>query len=224
MKLPPYAGGLTAIRGRIRPASVAILVDQKGMLLMRLTMRLATLWWCSAALTVPAASVLAQPAVSEAQIGSQYEFARKDWESRHVGNRGHHGSRTAASRPTATAASALGVSYGGPLVAEARRYLGTNPTGRSSLWCGAFLDMVLKRTGHKGGGNLALGYAKYGRQISGPQVGAIVVIKRGGGGHVGVVSGIDPNGNPIVVSGNHNDTVAESVYPRGRVITYVMPN
>ena len=38
---------------------------------------------------------------------------------------------------------------GGSLVAEARRYLGTNPTGRSSLWCGAFMDKVLRETGHK---------------------------------------------------------------------------
>ena len=47
-----------------------------------------------------------------------------------------------------------------------------------------------------------------------PQVGAIAVMGRHGGGHVGVVSGIDANGNPIIVSGNHNHTVAESVYPR----------
>ena len=39
------------------------------------------------------------------------------------------------------------------LVAEARKYVGTNPTGRGSLWCGAFMDLVLKRTGHAGGGN-----------------------------------------------------------------------
>ena len=30
-------------------------------------------------------------------------------------------------------------------------------------------------------------------------------------------------GNPIIVSGNHNRTVAESVYPRGRIAAYVMP-
>lgn len=59
--------------------------------------------------------------------------------------------------------------------------------------------------------------------MSGPQVGAIAVIGRRGGGHVGVVSGIDSNGNPIVVSGNHNRTVAESVYPRSRVVAYVVP-
>jgi uncharacterized protein (TIGR02594 family) len=109
------------------------------------------------------------------------------------------------------------------LVSEARKYLGTNPTGRGSLWCGAFMDLVLKRTGHKGGGNLARAYARYGTHVSGPEVGAIAVMGRRGGGHVGVVSGIDPNGNPIIVSGNHNHTVAESVYPASRIIAYVMP-
>lgn len=109
------------------------------------------------------------------------------------------------------------------LVSEARKYIGTNPTGRGSLWCGAFMDLVLRRTGHPGGGNLASGYLRYGTRVSGPQVGAIAVMPRRGGGHVGVVSGIDPNGNPIIVSGNHNRTVAESVYPRSRITAYVVP-
>ena len=112
---------------------------------------------------------------------------------------------------------------GGSLVADARRYLGTNPTGRRSLWCGAFMDKVLRDTGHRAGGNLAKGYLSYGSHVSGPQVGAIAVMGRRGGGHVGVVSGVDANGNPIVISGNHNNTVAESVYPRSRIIAYVMP-
>ena len=113
---------------------------------------------------------------------------------------------------------------GGDLVSQARQYIGTNPTGRGSLWCGAFLDMVLKQTGRRGGGNLARGYTHYGTQIAGPEVGAIVVIGRKGGGHVGIVSGIDANGNPVVISGNHNRRVAESTYPRSRVIAYVKPN
>lgn len=116
-----------------------------------------------------------------------------------------------------------GFGGGSSLVAEARRYIGTNPTGRSSLWCGAFMDKVLRETGHRGGGNLAKGYLHYGHRVSGPQVGAIAVMGRRGGGHVGVVSGVDPNGNPIIVSGNHNHTVAESVYPRSRIIAYVEP-
>ncbi len=130
-----------------------------------------------------------------------------------------HGRRAAQ----AHANSAFGGFTSNSLVSEARKYIGTNPTGRGSLWCGAFMDLVLKRTGHTGGGNLASAYAHYGTRVSGPEVGAIAVMGRRGGGHVGVVTGIDPNGNPIIVSGNHNRTVAESVYRRGRITAYVMP-
>ena len=126
--------------------------------------------------------------------------------------------------------SALGGFTSSSLVSEARKYIGTNPTGRGSLWCGAFMDLVLKRTGHAGGGNLASGYAHYGTRVSGPQVGAIAVMGRRGGGHVGVVTGVDANGNPIIVSGNTwnrstggRHAVAETVYPRERISAYVMP-
>jgi uncharacterized protein (TIGR02594 family) len=122
------------------------------------------------------------------------------------------------------ASDAFGGFTSNSLVSEARKYIGTNPTGRGSLWCGAFMDMVLKHSGYKGGGNLAKAYAHYGTRISGPQVGAIAVMSRNGGGHVGIVSGIDPNGNPIIISGNHHRTTAESVYPAGRIMAYVMPN
>jgi uncharacterized protein (TIGR02594 family) len=134
--------------------------------------------------------------------------------------------RNQAEMATATTSPSLFSGFGGSsdVVSEARRYLGGNPTGRRSLWCGAFMDMVLKRTGHAGGGNLASAYAHYGPRVSGPEIGAIAVMGRRGGGHVGVVSGIDPNGNPIIISGNHNHRVAESVYPRGRIYAYVKPS
>jgi uncharacterized protein (TIGR02594 family) len=145
-----------------------------------------------------------------------------------VGQSRRHGRRSVAiAEARAQAQSHSNSAFGGvtsdSLVSEARKYIGTNPTGRGSLWCGAFMDMVLKRTGHNGGGNLARAYAHYGQRVSGPQVGAIAVMGRHGGGHVGVVSGVDPNGNPIIVSGNHNHTVAESVYPAGRISAYVLP-
>jgi uncharacterized protein (TIGR02594 family) len=133
----------------------------------------------------------------------------------------HHRRHTVVA---ATPSTAGGGFSGNSLVAEARKYLGTNPTGRRSLWCGAFMDMILRETGHKGGGNLALGYEHYGHRVSGPEVGAIAVMGRRGGGHVGVVVGVDANGNPVIVSGNHNHTVAESVYPRRRILAYVEPN
>jgi uncharacterized protein (TIGR02594 family) len=87
------------------------------------------------------------------------------------------------------------------------------------------MNMVLQRSGHKTtGSNMARSFASYGRRVSGPQVGAIAVMGRRGGGHVGVVSGIDAKGNPIIISGNHSRRVAESTYSRGRVYAYVMPN
>jgi uncharacterized protein (TIGR02594 family) len=111
------------------------------------------------------------------------------------------------------------------VVGEARRWIGTNPTGRNSLWCARFMNFVLARAGYRGtGSDMARSFASYGRRLSGPRVGAIAVMSRGArGGHVGVVSGIDAKGNPIIISGNHNNRVAEAAYPRGRVRTYVMP-
>jgi uncharacterized protein (TIGR02594 family) len=110
------------------------------------------------------------------------------------------------------------------VVAEARRYIGGNPTGRGSLWCARFMNMVLERSGHHGtGSDMASSFASYGQRVSGPQIGAIAVMGRRGGGHVGVVSGIDAAGNPILVSGNNGNRVREASYPRGRISAYVMP-
>jgi uncharacterized protein (TIGR02594 family) len=116
--------------------------------------------------------------------------------------------------------------FGGPsVVMEARRYLGGNPTSRRSLWCARFMNMVLEHTGHRGtGSDMARSFASYGQRVSGPQVGAIAVMGRRGGGHVGVVSGLDAQGNPIVISGNSGHRVREMPVSRGRIYAYVMPN
>jgi len=198
---------------------------------MRVLKKRATLLLYSVALAVAAGSAAARPVHHHhrhtAQAAAQPQGADRDM--RYAFTRAQAAGRHATrSRRRARAArhhahDAFGGFTGNSLVADARRYIGTNPTGRRSLWCGAFMDKVLKDTGHKGGGNLALGYLHYGTRVSGPQVGAIAVMGRRGGGHVGVVSGIDANGNPIIVSGNHNHTVAEAVYPRSRIKAYVIP-
>lgn len=113
------------------------------------------------------------------------------------------------------------------LVTEARKYIGTNPTAMQRRWCARFLNLVLNKTGYRGtGSDAARSFASYGRRISEPRIGAIAVLSRGKNqnlGHVGIVTGVDPNGNPVIISGNHGRRVAESTYPRGRVIAYVMP-
>ena len=201
----------------------------------RLRRRAATLL-CAVAVAGFAGSASAKPAHKSAQRQGAAPAAVQNSElgGAHDSARSGQGAQLSARKPAESQATgrkgrrahtndAFGGFTSNSLVSEARKYLGTNPTGRGSLWCGAFMDLVLKRTGHPGGGNLASAYARYGSRVAGPQVGAIAVIRRGGGGHVGVVAGVDPNGNPIVISGNHNNTVAESVYPRSRIVAYVMP-
>lgn len=108
------------------------------------------------------------------------------------------------------------------LLAKARAYLGTNPTGRGSLWCAAFMAMIAPRAARRvKNPNWARDWAALPHVP--PQVGAIAVLSRGRGGHVGVVSGFDGRGNPKVISGNHNNVVGEGVYPKSRVIAYVSP-
>ena len=192
---------------------------------LRLPLRGAALALCSVAIVA-----LATPASARPHHGASRHYhahlskhhAKKHY--RHHARRG----RYAAAAATAEASTSQGFGgFGGSnIVAEARRYIGSgNPTGRSSLWCARFMNMVLERSGHKGtGSDMARSFAGYGQRISGPQVGAIAVMSRGRrGGHVGIVSGIDPKGNPIVISGNHGHRVAEATYSRGRVYAYVMP-
>jgi uncharacterized protein (TIGR02594 family) len=127
--------------------------------------------------------------------------------------------------PYTTSGAAPMSGGGSSLVMEARHYLGGNPTGRGSLWCARFMNMVLQHTGHHGtGSDMASSFAHYGHRISGPQVGAIAVMGRRGGGHVGIITGVDARGNPIMISGNNGNRVREAPISRGRIYAYVMPD
>ena len=109
----------------------------------------------------------------------------------------------------------------GGLVEKARAYIGR--TGPSlglpaRLWCSDFANLI---TGGGTGSRVAKSWLAKPR-VS-PQVGAMVVTSRRGGGHVGIVSGFTANGDPIVISGNHGRRVGEGVYSRSRIIAYVSP-
>ena len=89
-----------------------------------------------------------------------------------------------------------------------------------SLWCADFINMLERRLGRSGtGSRMAASFASYGTRVSGPQVGAIAVMTRRGGGHVGIVTGVSAEG-VIIISGNHNGTVREAVYPQSRIYAY----
>ncbi len=184
---------------------------------------------CVAALTL--CSVAIAVSVNPASARSHHGVSRH-----HYAHSSHHGIRVRHARrgrlairagQFENAAFQNAQSFGSSnVVDEARRYMGGNPTGRGRLWCARFMNMVLERSGHHGtGSDMASSFAGYGQRVSGPQVGAIAVMSRGRrGGHVGIVSGIDASGNPIVISGNFNNRVAEATISRGRIYAYVMPS
>lgn len=114
-----------------------------------------------------------------------------------------------------------GFNAGTGFVERARQFVGetAHQVGvRSTLWCSAFLRRI---TGATGVDDRALSWESH-RRVA-PQVGAVVTMGRRGGGHVGIVSGFTPKGDPIVISGNHGHRVAESVYPRSRIRAWVSP-
>ena len=113
---------------------------------------------------------------------------------------------------------------GSGLVAEARRYLGGNPTDRGSLWCARFMNMVLQHSGHRGtGSDMASSFANYGQRVSGPQVGAIAVMTAARRRPCRRRHRHRRQGNPIMISGNHGHRVREATISRGRIYAYVMP-
>jgi uncharacterized protein (TIGR02594 family) len=132
-------------------------------------------------------------------------------------------SRTDAAEAAAQVPGAAGV------LLEALRWQGRTakqiglPT---KLWCADFMNYVLRKAGGKGTqSRAARSFLEYGKRLDGPRVGAIAILYRKGlnSGHVGVVRGTDGQGNPILVSGNHGPTVQQSVYPKAKVMAYVMP-
>lgn len=87
-------------------------------------------------------------------------------------------------------------------------------------WCA---DWINKLRGGRDTDRSARSYLKRPRAAACTS-GTIAVLTRGkGGGHVGVVESCDRKGNPKLISGNHNGVVGEGVYPRSRVIAWVMP-
>lgn len=107
------------------------------------------------------------------------------------------------------------------LVRKARAYIGmtAGQVGvRRDLWCSAFMRKIAGSP--RGVDDRAISWNSQPHVPA--RVGAIIIV-RSRRIHVGVVSGFDKKGNPIVVSGNHGNRVAESVYPRSSVIAYVAP-
>jgi uncharacterized protein (TIGR02594 family) len=98
-------------------------------------------------------------------------------------------------------------------------------------WCAAFVGAMLKRCGYPTTGSLAArSYLKYGRKLTKPEPGCIVVFWRGSPssweGHVAFFVK-DEGANVRVLGGNQSNAVTETTYPKkGKdvgVLGYCMP-
>lgn len=84
-----------------------------------------------------------------------------------------------------------------------------------SLWCADFLNKLV-------GGNdrRAVSFLERGTPAPYGCTECVAITRRKGGHHVGVVIDYDKNGNPILISGNHNRQVGIGTYSRGVVLGY----
>ena len=69
----------------------------------------------------------------------------------------------------------------------------------------------------------ARAWAEWGQPLTVPVLGCIVVFERTGGGHVGLVVGIEPGGRLLVLGGNQGDRVCIAPFDRSRVLAYRWP-
>lgn len=104
------------------------------------------------------------------------------------------------------------------LVSKASSYMGATASQLGlprSLWCADFMNMLVG-----GDDRRAISYLHRGAPAQHGCVNCIAVTTRKGGNHVGVVLGYDEDGNPIIISGNHNRRVGVATYVKRKVIAY----
>lgn len=85
-------------------------------------------------------------------------------------------------------------------------------------WCAAFVGGVLEEAGIQSSRfESAKSYLTWGKPLSAPVVGCVVVFDRDGGGHVGFVVGRDAAGHLLVLGGNQGDAVNVKAFQLSRV-------
>lgn len=107
----------------------------------------------------------------------------------------------------------------------------SNPAGAADqvlhdeiYWCAAFVGWVFLSWGYKGTGTWwARDYLNWGRKVSDPYPGCVVIFKRGDGGHVAFW--LDDNGNEILVlGGNQSNKVCKAWYSKENLLGYREPD
>ena len=93
-------------------------------------------------------------------------------------------------------------------------------------WCGVAMAAWMAEAGYGYPKHYyrALAWADWGVRLSGPMQGAVAVLSRKGGGHVGIVTGVTAYGRHVrLLGGNQNDAVNEAWFPIERVTAFRAP-
>lgn len=92
-------------------------------------------------------------------------------------------------------------------------------------WCGVFVDGIFRDIGMPvaKSGYRARAWLNWGVPLVKPAVGCVVVLERGGGGHVGFVVGTDEQYRLMVLGGNQGNAVSIAPFDRVRVLGYRWP-
>jgi len=100
---------------------------------------------------------------------------------------------------------------------------GQNVNDDETPWCAAWVSAVLEMSGIKSARTgWARSYMSWGQSLPGPAYGAIVVFRRGSGGHVGFVVGRRGK-DLMVLGGNQHNSVNVSPHSTTRVLGYRWP-
>lgn len=128
---------------------------------------------------------------------------------------------TPLARQSYTPSSAYAYHPSSAPVSIAENFLGASGAivGMSRQWCGAFMRMVMRRSGNPdfSEGNAAVNWRHYGSPSS-PAPGTIAVAPH----HVGLVKAVQGN-KVLLVSGNHGHRVGEGWYPMHRFVAFRSP-
>lgn len=119
--------------------------------------------------------------------------------------------------PSLTLAGGIKREVNSAIASIAGGYMGGNPTGWRSRWCGNFMRLVVRQAGlpDHPTGNLARNWRTYGRAAL-AQAGSIGVMRS----HVGIVIGRCPDGRILLRSGNHGRRVGDGCYAVSRFIAF----
>jgi len=97
----------------------------------------------------------------------------------------------------------------------------------SVAWCSSFVNWVMKKAGHGGTNSAAArSWLSYGKRLTKPVKGAIVIFRRGSSnwqGHVAFYLGEAGSGRITVIGGNQSDAVNTKSYPKSKVLGYRWP-